>query len=109
MDKEQQKAWNKIYRELSSGKVMDEEKRMARNRQINDNARKLNDESLENATNNHATWKTTEYILLYRMHENGETDRAKAKALGRTISAVRKVRRQIYNDPSFMESVKEKG
>lgn len=107
MDKEQQKAWNKIYRELSSGKVMDEEKKMARNRQINDNARKLNDESLENATNNHTTWKVRENTLLYRMHENGETDRAIAKALGRTISAVRKERRKLYNDPSFMEEMNE--
>ena len=106
MDKEQQKAWNKIYRELSSSKVMDEEKKMTRNRQINDNARKLNDESLKNATNNHTTWKTTEDLLLYRMHENGETDRAIAKKLQRTISAVRKERRKLYNDPSFMEDVK---
>ena len=107
MDKEQRKSWNRIYRELSSGKVMDEEKKIERNRQINDNARKLNDESLKNATKNHTTWKVTDDILLYQMHERGETDRAKALALKRTISAVRKERRKIYNDPSFIQPLEE--
>lgn len=107
MDKEQQKAWNKIYRELSNGKVMDEEKKIARNRQINDNARKLNEESLKTADNNHAKWKPSDDRLLYQIHERGETDRAKALALQRTISAVRKERRKIYNDPSFIEEMKE--
>ena len=107
MDKEQQKVWNKIYRELGSGKAMDEEKKITRNQQINDNARKLNDESLKTADNNHTKWKVSDDRLLYQMHERGETDRAKALALKRTISAVRKERRKIYNDPSFIEDMKE--
>ena len=106
MDKEQRKVWNKIYRELSSSKPVDEEKRIARNRQINDNARKLNEESLKNATNNHVKWKVSDDIRLYRMRESGETDREIAKKLQRTISAVRKERRKLYNDPAFLEDMK---
>lgn len=105
MDKELRKIWNKIYRELSSSKPVDEEKRIARNRQINDNARKLNEESLKTATNNHTTWKQRDDIRLYRMHERGETDREIAKELHRTISAVRKERRKLYNDPVFLEDM----
>lgn len=105
MDKEQRKVWNKIYRELSSSKPVDEEKRIARNRQINDNARKLNEESLKHATNNHTKWKVSEDILIYRMHERGETDRAIADKIKRTISAVRKERRKLYNDPAFLEDM----
>ena len=107
MDKEQRKVWNKIYRELSSSKVVDEEAKIKRNRQINDNARRLNEESLKTATNNHATWKTSDDRLLYQMHERGETDKAKALALKRTISAVRKERRKLYNDPMFLEEMKD--
>lgn len=107
MDKEQRKVWNRIYRELSSGKAMDEEKRIARNRQINDNARRLNEESSKTATNNHTSWKPSDDRLLYQLHERGETDRAKALVLQRTISAVRKERRKIYNDPAFLEEMKD--
>ena len=104
------KTKNKIDYELNKDKIRlkYESNKEEKIRKVNNRNRRINDETSEGATRNRAKWTFRERMQLYNMKEAGMTDQMIAEKLKRTLRAIQKEKKSIYNDTSLIEDIQER-